>query len=225
MPLFFITHGYLLAHTLVHPPALSRIVKIACYGSLISAALIYFKNWYIFNILFQFVYIEVLWLYFWNRGRVACTLAVFSAAIYCAFITLLTSLILNDGTDYLNEIIEYGAFPLFYSAAGSMLGYRSLDKNQTYPFFQTFSMLLLITTLSFQYNFVILAIASFHIDLLFIAWLPISFLIPVLVWYIPKSTNSFTFFSPLFRAIVHFVGRNALTIYVSHILIFISLSN
>jgi len=220
MPLFFITHGYLLAHTLVHPPALSRIVKIACYGSLISAALIYFKNWYIFNILFQFVYIEVLWLYFWNRGRVACTLAVFSAAIYCAFITLLTSLILNDGTDYLNEIIEYGAFPLFYSAAGSMLGYRSSVKA-----FQVISMLLLITTLSFQYNFVMLAVASFLIDSSFIAWLPISFVIPVLVWYIPKSANSFIFSSPLFHTIVHFVSRHALTIYVSHILFFISLSS
>lgn len=220
MPLFFVTHGYLLAHTLVHPPAPSRIVKLAFYGFLISAALIYFKNWYIFNILFQFVYIEVFWLTFWSRGRGACILGVLSAAIYCAFITLAMSFIFSDAADYLNEMIEYGAFPLFYSAAGSLLGYRSSVK-----VFQVISMLLLIATLSFQYNFVILAAASFLVDSSFIAWLPISFVIPVLVWYIPKSTNGFTFSSPLFHTTVHFISRHALTIYVSHILLFISLSS
>ena len=220
MPLFFVTHGYLLAHTLVHPPALSRIIKIAFYGSLVSTALIYFKNWYIFNILFQFVYIELLWLYFWSRGRGICIQAVFLAALYCLFVTLVASFIFNDSTDYLNGIIEYGAFPLFYSVAGSVLGYRVSDKGA-----QIVSMLILVITLSFQYNFVILALASFLVDPSFVVWLPISFIIPALVWYIPKSINSFAFSSPLFHATVYFISRNALTIYVSHILLFISLSS
>lgn len=211
MPLFFITHGYLLAHrcaTLSSDRLWVRIRYFIVIGIYITVILYVFEQLLMLNILFQFAYIEIIWLFLSNYSVSFRIISVFFAACYLAGYDLFFNWLFNDEYNYVYHSIEYGAYPLFYSVVGSILGYSPYSK-----FFQTLATLLLVTTLSFQYNIFIYGILFVIADWSFASWFLTSLLIPVLFWYIPQSTINFPVTSPA----ITFVSRHAFAIYVLHL--------
>ncbi len=218
MPLFFITHGYLLAHrcaTLSSDWLSVRIRHFIVIGVFITGILYLLNQPLVLNILFQFAYIELIWLFLLYRGSLFCIASVFVIACYLVGVDLLINWFYSGDYHYVFRVIDYGYYPLFYSAAGSVLGYSPQSK-----FFQTIAILLLVITLSFQYNIFIEAILFAILDWSYISFTLASLLIPVLFWYIPQSTTNF----PITSLAITFVSRHAFTIYFFHLqLIFILL--
>jgi len=218
MPLFFITHGYLLAHrsaTLSSDWLQTRIGYFLVIGAFYTGILHALNQPFMLNILIQFAYIEICWVLTFKYHVLLRIGFVFVAACYLAGADLFINWLSNDELYYVYHSIEYGAYPLFYSVAGSILGYAPRSK-----FFQTLATLILVTTLSFQYNIFIYGIFSVIVNWSFTSWFLTSLSIPVLFWYISQSTTNFPIVSPA----ITFVSRYAFVIYFFHLqLIFIAL--
>jgi len=217
MPLFFIAHGYLLAHRRL---VLSsdwfgvRIGYFMLLGAFITGILHALNQPLVLNILFQFACIELIWLFLLPRGALFCIASVFVFACYLGSVGIFVDWFYSIDTRIMN-FIEYGYYPAFYSVAGSILGYSPQSKR-----FQVIAILLLVVTLSFQYNIILLFLLSIIDGWYYIPLPVISLLIPILFWYIPQSSSNFRITSPA----ITFVSRYAFVIYFVHLqLIFIAL--
>jgi len=211
MPLFFITHGYLLAHrnaTLTLNRLQLRIGYFIIIGAFLTGILRALNQPFMLNILIQFAYVETCWFLTLKRHVLLRISLVFMAACYLACSDLFINWLFTDELYYIYYSIEYGSFPLFYSVAGSILGYAPRSK-----FFQILAALTLVTTVSFQYNIFILAVLTFIADWSFASWLLTSLSLPILFWYISLSTANFQIASPA----ITFVSRHAFAVYVLHL--------
>jgi len=218
MPLFFITHGYLLAYrsaSLSSDWLQVRIGYFIVIGAFFTGILHALNQPFMLNILIQFACVEICWLFTLKRHVLFRISLVFIIACYLAGSDLFINWLFTGELYYIYHSIEYGAYPLFYSAAGSILGYAPRSK-----FFQTLATLILVTTLSFQYNIFIYGIFSVIVNWSFISWFLTSLSLLVLFWYIPQSSQNFRITSPA----ITFVSRHAFVIYFFHLqLIFIVL--
>ena len=217
MPLFFITHGYLLSQR-PHPPSLKRIAKLLMYGSFLSVGLYAITNEFTFNILFQFALVEIFWLRYIGEMTIKEHLLDGFAKKNTIQSMLETALILLlvDQVISLEQIIDYGVYPLFYAVAGLMFGYAHHYSEQR---MEKVAFVVLITTLSFEYNPFLVLLYSISVDNSMLYFALPSLIIPILVWYIPKANIELT----TLRLPIALVSRNALNIYVVHLLAIIAI--
>jgi len=216
MPLFFITHGYLLAQR-PHPPSLKRIAKLLMYGSFLSIGLYAITNEFTFNILFQFALVEIFWLRY--IGEITITGSsewIAKARTIQSMLETALILLLVDQVISLEQIIDYGVYPLFYAVAGLMFGYAHHYSEQR---MEKVAFVVLITTLSFEYNPFLVLLYSISVDNSMLYFALPSLIIPILVWYIPRANIELT----TLRLPIALVSRNALNIYVVHLLAIIAI--
>ena len=208
MPLFFIVHGYLLAQ-LSHLPSFVRSLKFLIYASFLTLATYSVTGNFTPDILFYFVAIDVFWsvtlVNLLDKYRV---LLLYFFALVISLVLLLTLDIIYSGLDFGRS---YGVYPFFYSLAGLILGVSPCNKGN-----QNISMLLLVTTLSVQYNLFLVIIYSFIIKLSMIYYALPTILIPFLFWYVPHAKVDFSLPSP-----VIIISRNALNIYIVHLILIV----
>jgi len=231
MPLFFIVHGYLLAQR-SDLPSYMRISKLLMYGSFLSIGLYAVADKFTLNILFQFALIELFWLKFVsvltidkklldgfdNQAGLYEVSKRFAKKRVILFLSVVALIFLwIDQIDSLEKLIDYGVYPLFYAIAGLMFGFAHHYFEQK---MENIAFVVLIATLSFQYNPILFLLYTLYVDSSMIYYALPAVIIPVLVWYIPKANIELT----VLRSPIAAVSRNALNIYVAHLAIFISIS-
>jgi len=231
MPLFFIVHGYLLVQR-PDLPSFTRISKLFMYGSFLSIGLYIATDEFTLNILFQFALIELFWSKlvsvftidkkllagFEEQEKLYEVSRSFAEDFSIFLLYVFANLLLFIQFFYsLEQIIDYGIYPLFFAIAGLMFGFAHHHSDHK---MENVSFMVLIATLSFQYNPILFLLYALYVDSSMIYYALPAVIIPVLVWYIPKANIELT----VLRSSIAAVSRNALNIYVVHLAIFISIS-
>ncbi len=211
MPLFFITHGYLLAQR-PHPPSFSKSVKFLSYGAFLTLSIFVLTNDLGIDILVYFALIDAIW--FATPSNTHDKNLMLVLFLYFVGTALCISYVIDILTGGVDMGKSYGVYPLLYAFAGLILGVAPFNKT-----YQNISILLLVTTLSFEYNPLLFLLFSLSVDISYIYNMLPTLIIPFLFWYIPKANIELT----ALRSPIALVSRNALNIYVVHLMVIIAI--